>query len=295
MDWLAALHADSLVTIYIPAFHINSLLAIHTGCTTAFQVDFLVIIHARYTTTFHVGFPVIIHAERITAFHVDFPVIIHAGRITVFHVDFPVTIHARCIIAFQVGFPVIIHAGYTTTFQVDFPVTIHARCIITFRVDFLVTIHARRITVFPFIDSAPSYCRRSCFCRCFHRTFLTASPSLTAGSGTLLGKFALISHHLVQIQTSEIPVLCNEKQIEVLNKMLQIFHGSSPLIGQQIQFVKIMFVFLLFSQKQYRFKIQPQPHAFHIGIQLHHFVIRHQAAIQPDKLLCIIHFFCVLV
>ena len=104
-----------------------------------------------------------------------------------------------------------------------------------------------------------------------------------------------ISHHLVQIQTSEIPVLCNEKQIEVLNKMLQIFHGSSPLIGQQIQFVKIMFVFLLFSQKQYRFKIQPQPHAFHIGIQLHHFVIRHQAAIQPDKLLCIIHFFCVLV
>ena len=295
MDWLAALHADSLVTIYIAAFHINSLLAIHTGCTTAFQVDFLVIIHARYTTTFHVGFPIIIHAERITAFHVDFPVIIHAGRITVFHVDFPVTIHARCIIAFQVGFPVIIHAGYTTTFQVDFPVTIHARCIITFRVDFLVTIHARRITVFPFIDSAPSYCRRSCFCRCFHRTFLTASPSLTAGSGTLLGKFALISHHLVQIQTSEIPVLCNEKQIEVLNKMLQIFHGSSPLIGQQIQFVKIMFVFLLFSQKQYRFKIQPQPHAFHIGIQLHHFVIRHQAAIQPDKLLCIIHFFCVLV
>ena len=295
MDWLAALHADSLVTIYIPAFHINSLLAIHTGCTTAFQVDFLVIIHARYTTTFHVGFPVIIHAERITAFHVDFPVIIHAGRITVFHVDFPVTIHARCIIAFQVGFPVIIHAGYTTTFQVDFPVTIHARCIITFRVDFLVTIHARRITVFPFIDSAPSYCRRSCFCRCFHRTFLTASPSLTTGSSTLLGKFTLISHHLVQIQTSEIPVLCNEKQIEVLNKMLQIFHGSSPLIGQQIQFVKIMFVFLLFSQKQYRFKIQPQPHAFHIGIQLHHFVIRHQAAIQPDKLLCIIHFFCVLV
>ena len=75
--------------------------------------------------------------------------------------------------------------------------------------------------------------------------------------------------------------------------MLQIFHGSSPLIGQQIQFVKIMFVFLLFSQKQYRFKIQPQPHAFHIGIQLHHFVIRHQAAIQPDKLLCIIHFFSV--
>ena len=159
-------------------------------------------------------------------------------------------------------------------------------------------IHAGRITVFPFVDSAPPYCRRcrrSCFCRCFHRTFLTASPSLTAGSGTLLGKFALISHHLVQIQTSEIPVLCNEKQIEVLNKMLQIFHGSSPLIGQQIQFVKIMFVFLLFSQKQYRFKIQPQPHAFHIGIQLHHFVIRHQAAIQPDKLLCIIHFFCVLV
>ena len=266
MDWLAALHADSLVTIYIPAFHINSLLAIHTGCTTAFQVDFLVIIHARYTTTFHVGFPVIIHAERITAFHVDFPVIIHAGRITVFHVDFPVTIHARCIIAF--------------------------------RIDFLVTIHAGRVTVFPFVDSAPPYCRRcrrSCFCRCFHRTFLTASPSLTAGSGTLLGKFALISHHLVQIQTSEIPVLCNEKQIEVLNKMLQIFHGNSPLIGQQIQFVKIMFVFLLFSQKQYRFKIQPQPHAFHVGIQLHHFVIRHQAAIQPDKLLCIIHFFCVLV
>ena len=311
MDWLAALHADSLVTIYIPAFHINSLLAIHTGCTTAFQVDFLVIIHARYTTTFHVGFPVIIHAERITAFqvgfpviihagciitfHVDFPVIIHARCITVFHVDFPVTIHARCIIAFQVGFLVIIHARYTTIFQVDFPVIIHARCIIAFQVDFLVTIHAGRITVFPFVDSAPSYCRRSCFCRCFHRTFLTASPSLTAGSGTLLGKFALISHHLVQIQTSEIPVLCNEKQIEVLNKMLQIFHGSSPLIGQQIQFVKIMFVFLLFSQKQYRFKIQPQPHAFHVGIQLHHFVIRHQAAIQPDKLLCIIHFFCVLV
>ena len=247
MDWLAALHADSLVTIYIAAFHINSLLTIHTGCTTAFQVDFLVIIHARYTTTFHVGFPVIIHAERITVFQVDFPVIIHAGRI------------------------------------------------IAFRIDFLVTIHTGRITVFPFVDSAPSYCRRSCFCRCFHRTFLTASPSLTAGSGTLLGKFALISHHLVQIQTSEIPVLCNEKQIEVLNKMLQIFHGSSPLIGQQIQFVKIMFVFLLFSQKQYRFKIQPQPHAFHVGIQLHHFVIRHQAAIQPDKLLCIIHFFCVLV
>ena len=218
MDWLAALHADSLVTIYIAAFHINSLLAIHTGCTTAFRIDFLVIIHAR------------------------------------------------CIIAFHVGFPVIIHAG--------------------------------RITVFPLVDSAPPYCRRcrrSCFCRCFHRTFLTASPSLTTGSSTLLGKFALISHHLVQIQTSEIPVLCNEKQIEVLNKMLQIFHGSSPLIGQQIQFVKIMFVFLLFSQKQYRFKIQPQPHAFHIGIQLHHFVIRHQTAIQPDKLLCIIHFFCVLV
>ena len=295
MDWLAALHADSLVTIYIAAFHINSLLTIHPRCTTAFQVDFLVIIHARYTTTFHVGFPVIIHAGCIITFHVDFPVIIHARCIIAFQVGFPVTIHARCIIAFQVDFPVIIHAGYTTTFQVDFPVTIHARCIITFRVDFLVTIHARRITVFPFIDSAPSYCRRSCFCRCFHRTFLTASPSLTAGSGTLLGKFALISHHLVQIQTSEIPVLCNEKQIEVLNKMLQIFHGSSPLIGQQIQFVKIMFVFLLFSQKQYRFKIQPQPHAFHIGIQLHHFVIRHQAAIQPDKLLCIIHFFCVLV
>ena len=263
MDWLAALHADSLVTIYIAAFHINSLLAIHTGCTTAFQVDFLVIIHAR----------------RIITFRVDFLVTIHARYTTIFQVDFPVTIHARCIIAFQVGFPVIIHAGR----------------IITFRVDFLVTIHAGRITVFPFVDSAPSYCRRSCFCRCFHRTFLTASPSLTAGSGTLLGKFALISHHLVQIQTSEIPVLCNEKQIEVLNKMLQIFHGSSPLIGQQIQFVKIMFVFLLFSQKQYRFKIQPQPHAFHVGIQLHHFVIRHQAAIQPDKLLCIIHFFCVLV
>ena len=311
MDWLAALHADSLVTIYIAAFHINSLLAIHPRCTTAFQVDFLVIIHARYTTTFHVGFPVIIHADRTTAFQVGFPVTIHARCITVFQVGFHVTIHARCIIAFQVGFPVIIHAGriitfrvdflviihagYTTTFQVDFPVTIHARCIITFRVDFPVIIHARCITVFPFVDSAPSYCRRSCFCRCFHRTFLTASPSLTAGSGTLLGKFALISHHLVQIQTSEIPVLCNEKQIEVLNKMLQIFHGSSPLIGQQIQFVKIMFVFLLFSQKQYRFKIQPQPHAFHVGIQLHHFVIRHQAAIQPDKLLCIIHFFCVLV
>ena len=327
MDWLAALHADSLVIIYIAAFHINSLLAIHTGCTTAFQVDFLVIIHARYTTTFHVGFPVIIHAERITAFHVGFPVIIHAGCIITFHVDFPVIIHARCITVFQVDFPVTIHARCIIVFQVDFPVTIHARCIIafqvgflvtiharciiafqvgfpviihagriiTFRVDFLVTIHAGRITVFPFVDSAPSYCRRSCFCRCFHRTFLTASPSLTAGSGTLLGKFALISHHLVQIQTSEIPVLCNEKQIEVLNKMLQIFHGSSPLIGQQIQFVKIMFVFLLFSQKQYRFKIQPQPHAFHVGIQLHHFVIRHQAAIQPDKLLCIIHFFCVLV
>ena len=247
MDWLAVIHADNLVTIYIAAFHINSLLAIHTGCTTAFQVDFLVIIHARCIIAFQVGFLVIIHA--------------------------------RCIIAFQVGFPIIIHAGR----------------IITFRVDFLVTIHTGRITVFPFVDSAPSYCRRSCFCRCFHRTFLTASPSLTAGSGTLLGKFALISHHLVQIQTSEIPVLCNEKQIEVLNKMLQIFHGSSPLIGQQIQFVKIMFVFLLFSQKQYRFKIQPQPHAFHVGIQLHHFVIRHQAAIQPDKLLCIIHFFCVLV
>ena len=295
MDWLAALHADSLVTIYIAAFHINSLLAIHPRCTTAFQVDFLVIIHARYTTTFHVGFPVIIHAERITVFHVGFPVIIHAGRIITFQVGFPVIIHAGRIITFRVDFLVIIHAGYTTTFQVDFPVTIHARCIITFRIDFPVIIHARRITVFPFIDSAPSYCRRSCFCRCFHRTFLTASPSLTAGSGTLLGKFALISHHLVQIQTSEIPVLCNEKQIEVLNKMLQIFHGSSPLIGQQIQFVKIMFVFLLFSQKQYRFKIQPQPHAFHVGIQLHHFVIRHQAAIQPDKLLCIIHFFCVLV
>ena len=282
MDWLAVLHADSLVTIYIPAFHINSLLAVHTGYTTAFQVDFLVIIHARYTITFHVGFPVIIHAERITAFHVGFPVIIHARCITAFQVDFPVIIHARCITAFQVGFPVIIHAGRIITFRVDFPVTIHAG----------------RITVFPFVDSAPPYCRRcrrSCFCRCFHRTFLTASPSLTAGSGTLLGKFALISHHLVQIQTSEIPVLCNEKQIEVLNKMLQIFHGSSPLIGQQIQFVKIMFVFLLFSQKQYRFKIQPQPHAFHVGIQLHHFVIRHQAAIQPDKLLCIIHFFCVLV
>ena len=263
MDWLAALHADSLVTIYIPAFHINSLLAIHTGCTTAFQVDFLVIIHARCIIAFQVGFPVIIHAGRIITFRVDFLVTIHAGRIT----------------AFQVGFPVIIHAGRIITFRVDFPVIIHAR----------------RITVFPFVDSAPSYCRRSCFCRCFHRTFLTASPSLTAGSGTLLGKFALISHHLVQIQTSEIPVLCNEKQIEVLNKMLQIFHGSSPLIGQQIQFVKIMFVFLLFSQKQYRFKIQPQPHAFHVGIQLHHFVIRHQAAIQPDKLLCIIHFFCVLV
>ena len=327
MDWLAALHADSLVTIYIAAFHINSLLAIHTGCTTAFQVgfpviihagriitfrvDFLVTIHARYTTIFQVDFPVIIHARCIIAFQVDFLVIIHAGRIitfrvdflvtihagriTVFQVDFPVTIHARCIIAFQVGFLVTIHARYTTIFQVGFPVIIHARCIIAFQVDFLVTIHAGRITVFPFVDSAPSYCRRSCFCRCFHRTFLTASPSLTAGSGTLLGKFALISHHLVQIQTSEIPVLCNEKQIEVLNKMLQIFHGSSPLIGQQIQFVKIMFVFLLFSQKQYRFKIQPQPHAFHIGIQLHHFVIRHQAAIQPDKLLCIIHFFCVLV
>ena len=327
MDWLAALHADSLVTIYIPAFHINSLLAIHTGCTTAFQVDFLVIIHARCIIAFQVGFPVIIHAGRIitfrvdflvtihagriTAFQVGFPVIIHAGCIITFHVDFPVIIHARCIIAFRidflvtihagriiafhVDFLVIIHAGYITTFQVGFPVIIHAGRIITFRVDFPVIIHARRITVFPFVDSAPSYCRRSCFCRCFHRTFLTASPSLTAGSGTLLGKFALISHHLVQIQTSEIPVLCNEKQIEVLNKMLQIFHGSSPLIGQQIQFVKIMFVFLLFSQKQYRFKIQLQPHAFHVGIQLHHFVIRHQAAIQPDKLLCIIHFFCVLV
>ena len=311
MDWLAALHADSLVTIYIPAFHINSLLAIHTGCTTAFQVDFLVIIHARCIIAFHVGFPVIIHTRYIIAFQVGFPVIIHAGRIITFRVDFPVIIHAGRIIAFRIDFLVTIHAGRITVFHVDFPVTIHARCIIafqvgfpviihagriiTFHVDFLVTIHARCITVFPFVDSAPSYCRRSCFCRCFHRTFLTASPSLTAGSGTLLGKFALISHHLVQIQTSEIPVLCNEKQIEVLNKMLQIFHGSSPLIGQQIQFVKIMFVFLLFSQKQYRFKIQPQPHAFHVGIQLHHFVIRHQAAIQPDKLLCIIHFFCVLV
>ena len=298
MDWLAALHADSLVTIYIPAFHINSLLAIHTGCTTAFQVDFLVIIHARCIIAFQVGFPVIIHAGRIITFRVDFLVTIHAGRITAFQVGFPVIIHAGCIITFHVDFPVIIHAGRITVFHVDFPVTIHARCIIAFRIDFLVTIHAGRVTVFPFVDSAPPYCRRcrrSCFCRCFHRTFLTASPSLTAGSGTLLGKFALISHHLVQIQTSEIPVLCNEKQIEVLNKMLQIFHGSSPLIGQQIQFVKIMFVFLLFSQKQYRFKIQPQPHAFHIGIQLHHFVIRHQAAIQPDKLLCIIHFFCVLV
>ena len=77
--------------------------------------------------------------------------------------------------------------------------------------------------------------------------------------------------------------------------MLQIFHGNSPLIGQQIQFVKIMFVFLLFSQKQYRFKIQTQPHAFHVGIQLHHFVIRHQAAIQPDKLFGVIHSFGVLV
>ena len=311
MDWLAALHADSLVTIYIPAFHINSLLAIHTGCTTAFQVDFLVIIHARCITVFHVGFPVIIHtryiiafqvgfpvtihAGRIIAFQVGFPVIIHAGCIITFHVDFPVIIHARCIIAFRIDFLVTIHAGRIIAFHVDFLVIIHAGYITTFRIDFLVTIHAGRITVFPFVDSAPSYCRRSCFCRCFHRTFLTASPSLTAGSSTLLGKFALISHHLVQIQTSEIPVLCNEKQIEVLNKMLQIFHGSSPLIGQQIQFVKIMFVFLLFSQKQYRFKIQPQPHAFHVGIQLHHFVIRHQAAIQPDKLLCIIHFFCVLV
>ena len=202
MDWLAALHADSLVTIYIAAFHINSLLAIHTGCTTAFRIDFLIIIHA--------------------------------GRIIAFHVDFLVTIHARCIIAFHVDFLVIIHAGYITTFHVGFPVIIHAGRIITFRVDFLVTIHAGRITVFPFVDSTPSYCRRSCFCRCFHRTFLTASPSLTTGSSTLLGKFTLISHHLVQIQTSEIPVLCNEKQIEVLNKMLQIFHGSSPLIGQQI-------------------------------------------------------------
>ncbi len=54
-----------------------------------------------------------------------------------------------------------------------------------------------------------------------------------------------------------------------------------------------MFVLLLFPQKQDRFKIQSQPHAFHVGIQLHHFVIRHQAAIQPDKLLCIIHFFSV--
>ncbi len=346
MDWLAVIHADNLVTIYIAAFHINSLLAIHTGCTTAFRidfliiihagriiafhVDFLVIIHARCTTIFHVDFLVAIHAGRITAFHVDFlvaiharctttfqvgfPVIIHAGRITVFHVDFPVTIHARCITTFHVDFLVIIHAGCTTAFRIDFlvaihtgcitafhvgfPVIIHARRIIAFRVDSLVIIHAGRITVFPLVDSAPPYCRRcrrSCFCRCFHRTFLTASPSLTAGSGTLLGKFTLISHHLVQIQTSEIPVLCNEKQIEVFNKMLQIFHGSSPLIGQQIQFVKIMFVFLLFAQKQYRFKIQPQPHAFHVGIQLHHFVIRHQTAIQPDKLLCIIHFFCVLV
>ena len=314
MDWLAVIHADNLVTIYIAAFHINSLLAIHTGCTTIFHVDFLVAIHAGRITAFHVDFLVAIHAGRITAFHVDFlvaiharctttfqvgfPVIIHAGRITVFHVDFLVTIHARCITTFHVDFLVIIHAGCTTAFRIDFLVIIHARCIIAFHVDFPVIIHAGRITVFPLVDSAPPYCRRcrrSCFCRCFHRTFLTASPSLTTGSSTLLGKFTLISHHLVQIQTSEIPVLCNEKQIEVLNKMLQIFHGSSPLIGQQIQFVKIMFVFLLFAQKQYRFKIQPQPHAFHVGIQLHHFVIRHQTAIQPDKLLCIIHFFCVLV
>ena len=165
---------------------------------------------------------------------------------SLFQVGFPVTIHARCIIAFQVGFPVIIHAGAS----------------LLFRVDFLVTIHAGRITVFPFVDSAPSYCRRSCFCRCFHRTFLTASPSLTAGSGTLLGKFALISHHLVQIQTSEIPVLCNEKQIEVLNKMLQIFHGSSPLIGQQIQFVKIMFVFLLFRRNNIVSRYNPSPMHF---------------------------------
>ena len=28
MDWLAVIHADNLVTIYIAAFHINSLLAI---------------------------------------------------------------------------------------------------------------------------------------------------------------------------------------------------------------------------------------------------------------------------
>ena len=69
-----------------------------------------------------------------------------------------------------------------------------------------------------------------CFCKIrlmplFKNRIHNTEPltvSYTHLSGTLLGKFALISHHLVQIQTSEIPVLCNEKQIEVLNKMLQI-------------------------------------------------------------------------
>ena len=203
MDWLAALHADSLVTIYIPAFHINSLLAIHTGCNLLFQVDCLVIIHARCIIAFscrlpryyshkiyhrfsgrfpviihaeylRVDFPVIIHAGRIIAFRIDFLVTIHAGRITVFHVDFPVTIHARCIIAFQVGFPVIIHAGR----------------IITFHVDFLVTIHARCITVFPFVDSAPLIVDAVAFADAFTVLFLLLLPP-AAGSARCLESFAL--------------------------------------------------------------------------------------------------------
>ena len=60
---------------------------------------------------------------------------------------------------------------------------------------------------------------------------------------------------LIQIQASEISVLHYDKQVKVFNEMLQIFHCSPPLFSQQIQFVKIVFVFLLPSQEQYHLNI----------------------------------------
>ena len=121
---------------------------------------------------------------------------------------------------------------------------------IVFRVVFLIVCIVIRFFIRCREDSRSDY-----FFSCLHSLFLAASSSFATGGGTLLRKLILITHHLIQIQASEISVLRYDKQVKVFNEMLQIFHCSPPLFSQQIQFVKIVFVFLLPSQEQYHLNI----------------------------------------
>ena len=94
-----------------------------------------------------------------------------------------------------------------------------------FRVVFPYCLH-RHSLLYPLREDS----RSDYFFSCLHSLFLAASSSFATGGGTLLRKLILITHHLIQIQASEISVLRYDKQVKVFNEMLQVFHCSPPIV-----------------------------------------------------------------